>query len=214
MNAESRAVARRLRQGADQLRAKLSAEQVDRLMEYLELLCKWNRTYNLTGIRDPLQMVQLNLLDSLSIAHLISGETVIDIGTGAGFPGLVLAICQPQRSFILLDSNGKKTRFLVQSVGALELENVLVVNQRAENFQSDQQIDIVVTRAFSSLDQSLSWFGHLLTTENRWLAMKGGVPQDEIDSLPEDFQLRNLHAVTIPGEDHSRHVLEIVRRDR
>ncbi|MEX2367563.1 MAG: 16S rRNA (guanine(527)-N(7))-methyltransferase RsmG [Pseudohongiellaceae bacterium] len=211
MTTDQSAVRAILTSGIEKLGLTVSDRQVELLLDYLALLQKWNQAYNLTGIKTPQAMVRLNLLDSLSIVPLIDGNTVLDVGTGAGLPGIVLAICLPEKQFIVLDSNGKKTRFLFQVVTALKLKNVRIENQRAENFQSDQQIDIVVTRAFSSLRQSLLWCGHLLDGHNRLLAMKGVMPEQEVTDLPAGFSLHKVKTVHIPGEDCSRHVLEIIR---
>ena len=200
-----------LARGVAELGLDIDRQMQETLLEYLQLLVKWNRTYNLSGIRDPDRMLGLHLLDSLSLLPFIDGNTILDAGSGAGLPGIPLAICMPGKDFILLDSNGKKTRFLFNVAANLHLHNVEVVKQRVEDFQSERQIDIVTTRAFASLGQTLAWTGHLLERGGRLLAMKGTYPEHEIASLPEDFYLRRTHTLTIPGESGSRHLLEITR---
>lgn len=206
-------LAERLAGGIGGLGLDIDAEKQDRLLDYLELLVRWNAAYNLSGIKEAERMLGLHLLDSLSLLPLLpaGSATILDVGSGAGLPGIPLAICLPDKHFILLDSNGKKARFLVQALAALGLENAEVVNQRVESFQSARQIDIVVTRAFSSLQQSLAWIGHLLGDRGSLLAMKGHYPEDELAALPAGFSLRSARALAIPGEDCRRHVLEIGR---
>lgn len=206
----------RLHQGIRSLGLEVTVEQEDRLLDFLALLLKWNSAYNLSGIRDGAKMVSLHLLDSLSVLPFIEeGRHILDVGTGAGLPGIPLAICRPGCRFTLLDSNGKKTRFLFQAVTSLGLSNVTVVNTRIENFQSAEQIDIVVTRAFASLKKTLGWTDHLLPagSKGKLLAMKGQFPESELDELAhlDSFHLANAHPVTIPGEDCERQLLEIVR---
>lgn len=205
------ALAGRLRRGIGELGLEIDAGGQAKLLDYLELLVRWNGVYNLSGIKEPERMLGLHLLDSLSILPLVRGEFILDAGTGAGLPGIPLAICLPSTHFILLDSNGKKTRFLLQAAASLDLPNVEVRNERLEGFQSPRQLDMVVTRAFSSLRQSLAWAGHLIGAQGSFLAMKGHFPKDEVEDLPPEFVLAASHALRIPGEDCERHVLEIKR---
>lgn len=203
--------ARQLRSGIAALGLALGEAEQGKLLDYLALLARWNAVYNLSGIREPARMLGLHLLDSLSVLPLISGERILDAGTGAGLPGIPLAICLPATHFILLDSNGKKTRFLLQAVAELDLANVEVRNERLERFVDAGHVDMVVTRAFSSLRQSLEWAGSLLGERGVFLAMKGQYPTDELAELPPGFRLTASHALAIPGEDCERHVLEIMR---
>lgn len=204
----------RLEQGIEAMGLVVPAQQQHQLLHYLQLLLKWNAAYNLSGIRDPAAMVTLHLLDSLSLLPFVApGQHVLDVGTGAGLPGIPLAICRPDSRFTLLDSNGKKTRFLFQALTALGLKNVQVVNMRIENFQSPEQIDIVVTRAFASLKKTLDWMGPLLSPGRKLLAMKGQFPASELDELPQAFRLAAVHPVMLPGEDCQRQLLEVVRAD-
>ncbi|MEH6466554.1 MAG: 16S rRNA (guanine(527)-N(7))-methyltransferase RsmG, partial [Porticoccus sp.] len=151
-----------LREGLQQLSLALSDQQVSLLMEYLGLLEKWNGAYNLTSIREPEQMLRLHLLDSLSIAHLIKGERIIDVGTGPGLPGIPLAITYPERQFTLMDSNGKKTRFLFQVRTQLGLTNVTEIQSRVEEYQPTRRFDGVTSRAFTSLKDMVEKCAHLI----------------------------------------------------
>lgn len=205
--------ARMLADGVRAMGLSVSVAQQQTLLDFLGLLLKWNQAYNLSGIRDPDTMLRLHLLDSLSLLEKIQpGETLLDVGTGAGLPGIPLAICHPDSHFILLDSNGKKTRFLFQAVTTLKLDNVQVVNRRIENFQSDRQIAIVVTRAFASLDRTVSLLGHLFATDTRLIAMKGQYPESELEALPSGFVLAGSEQVKIPGEAGERHLIEVARQ--
>ncbi|MDT8398174.1 MAG: 16S rRNA (guanine(527)-N(7))-methyltransferase RsmG [Pseudomonadales bacterium] len=207
---EPATLARQLSNGLQRLGLDLDAAKQSSLLAYLALLVRWNQAFNLSGVKEPERMVSLHLLDSLSIAPFVAGHRVLDVGTGAGLPGIPLAIAFPEKKFVLLDSNGKKTRFLFQAVTALGLDNVDIVNERAENFQSQDQIDIVVTRAFSSLNQSIRWTAHLFAEHGCLLAMKGLYPEAEVMSLLPGYTVRNTYALSLPEELEQRHLLEIV----
>ena len=141
-----------LQAGLQQLKLDCSSQQLEKLLQYLELLQRWNKAFNLTAIRDPLQMVRLHLLDSLAIHPYIQGvKSIIDVGTGPGLPGIPLAILNPQVNFTLLDSNGKKTRFLFQAINELKLPNASEINHRVEAYKPNQLFDAVISRAFSSI---------------------------------------------------------------
>jgi 16S rRNA (guanine527-N7)-methyltransferase len=183
-----------------------------RLMAYLALLEKWNRTYNLTAVRDPLEMVPRHLLDSLSVLPWLAGPNVLDIGSGAGLPGIPLAIARPDLAFTLLDSNAKKTRFITQAVAELGLAHVTVVNARAEEFHPPHSFATLVTRAFASIPDMLAACGHLCGSGCRLLAMKGAVPQAELASLPDGFKVSAIHALEVPGLEAQRHVIILVPR--
>lgn len=212
MSASTHPLAPRLTRGIGELGLTLDTGVQQGLLDYLDLLVRWNAAFNLSGIKDPARMVGLHLLDSLSILPLVHGKRIVDVGTGAGLPGIPLALCLPDTHFVLLDSNGKKTRFLLQAVAQLGLRNVQVVNARAEDFREDAPVDMILTRAFATLRQGLQWTGHLMGPDTVFLAMKGQYPHDEVAELPEGFLVRAAHELAIPGEDCSRHVLEVVRR--
>lgn len=187
---------------------QLSPAQQSSLLDYLALMRKWNQAYNLTAITDPEQMVIRHLLDSLSILPFIGESPVLDVGSGAGLPGIPLAIALPQRSFILLDSNGKKTRFLTQAKIDLGLKNVEVVHNRIENFQPKQPVAIVTCRAFAALDTILDSTRHLVTSNTRILAMKA---KEEKTVLPAGYEQVGSHELYVAFLDEPRCLIEIKR---
>ncbi len=213
MSLVSESHAAELVRGAQALGVELSEGQQQQLLAYLALLIKWNKAYNLTAVRDPDEMVSRHLLDSLSVVSFVaeSGQTWLDVGSGGGMPGVPLAIMFPDRSFTLLDSNGKKTRFLTQVKLELKLANLEVVHSRVEQFQPSEAFDGITSRAFSSLEDFASWTRHLGNTQTRWLAMKGVQPDDELQRLPADFRLDACHVLKVPGCQGQRHLL-ILRR--
>lgn len=198
-----------LEQGLAQLALPLQPEQVDRLLGYLALLVKWNRAYNLTAISDPLEMVSLHLLDSLAIVPWVTGERFIDVGTGPGLPGIPLAIALPDRHFTLLDSNGKRVRFLFQVKTALQLGNVAEVQNRAENYRPAEQYDGVISRAYSAIETMIATTVHLVRPRGRFLAMKGRLPSEELSALPKPYIVTDIHRLQVPGIDGERHLIEI-----
>lgn len=196
--------------GADAMGISLSDSQQQQLMAYLELLIKWNRAYNLTAIRDPQQMVALHLLDSLVVhAHLGEAKRLIDVGTGPGLPGIVLAIMNPERTFTLLDSNGKKTRFLFQAKTSLKLDNVEIINDRVEAYQPDDKFEVVVSRAFASLRDMTYWCQHLLADKGHFLAMKGMYPTEELAAISHEYKLTSSARIDVPGVEGERHLLTL-----
>ncbi len=199
----------RLVAGAGELELMLTAEQSERLIDYLELLARWNLTYNLTAVRDPDEMITRHLLDSLAIVPQVHGTSLIDLGTGAGLPGIPLAILDPGRAVTLVDSNGKKTRFLREAVRVLGLANVRIENARAEDLHG--QYDCVVARAFASLADLLRVGGHLLAPDGVCLAMKGLLDKDEVLGLPAGFAIREVVPLHVPGLGAARHVV-VIRR--
>ena len=187
----------------------LDDKQQDKLIKYVELLNKWNKAYNLTAVRKPEQMVVRHLLDSLSISPFIQGEKILDVGTGAGLPGIPLAILYPERHFTLLDSNSKKTRFVVQASSELELPNIDVVQSRVEEFQPTDGFDTVVTRAYSAVGNMVEQTSHLLLDDGVFLAMKGVNPITEIEELAAAYIVKENHVIAVPGLEEERHLLEI-----
>lgn len=198
-----------LERGCDELGLSLDAQQRGKLMDYLALFAKWNRAYNLSAIRDPEQMVRLHLLDSLAIVPHITGDRLIDVGTGGGLPGVPLAICFPEKSLALLDSAGKKTRFLFQVKTDLSLVNVQIHNCRVESHRPDALYDGVVSRAFASLVDMTQNCAHLLKSGGTFWAMKGVYPQAELSQLPANIQLKHSVALTVPGLDAERCLLAL-----
>lgn len=197
----------RLRAGLEALQLDLDADTLAQLLAYVALLARWNGTYNLSAVRDPADMVTRHLLDSLAVAPLVAGASLGDLGTGAGLPGIVLAIIAPERRVSLVDSNGKKTRFLRAAVRELGLANVEVIESRVEAVAGP--FDCITARAFASLEDMLHWGGHLLAPAGRWLALKGRYPHDEIAALPKGFRIEEIRALKVPGLDAERHVVII-----
>lgn len=198
-----------LEQGIDQLGIECSAYQIEQLLDYVSLLVAWNSAYNLTAIRDPEQMIALHILDSLAILPFVSGKTLIDVGTGPGLPGIPLAIMCPEKTFKLLDSNGKKTRFLFHARCQLKLQNLTEIQSRVEQFIPEQTYDTVLSRAFTSVADMVAKCKHLLSPDGRFLAMKGKFPQSELSLLEKDYKVDVWHRLMVPGVDGERHLIEI-----
>jgi len=199
----------RLEQGIAALGLALPVEAVPRLLGYQVLLARWNAAYNLTAVRDPAEMITRHLLDSLAILPYVQGDTLADLGTGPGLPGIVLAIAAPGREIVLVDSNGKKVRFLREAIRALKLEGVRAEQARVERVTG--QFDCITARAFASLAEMLGWGGHLLARDGIWLAMKGKAPDDELPGVPAGFAVRGVHALAVPGLDAERHLVLLGR---
>ena len=200
-----------LEAGMQQMKVEYSSEQRDMLLAYLQLLMTWNKAYNLTAIRDPGEMIRLHLLDSLAVLSHISGKRLIDVGTGAGLPGIPLAIMCPERDFTLLDSNGKKTRFLFQARCDLGLSNLKEINSRVENHRPEVPYDAVLSRAFTSVADMVKKCSHLLSPEGLFLAMKGKFPQSELSEVGKDYKVNASHTLQVPGVDGERHLIVISR---
>ncbi|MCG3201060.1 MAG: Ribosomal RNA small subunit methyltransferase G [Gammaproteobacteria bacterium] len=192
------------------LGAPLSIEAADRLIAYLELLCKWNRVFNLTAIRDAEQVMTHHLLDSLAVAPHVRGARVLDVGSGAGLPGLVIAIARPELYCTLLDSNGKKTRFLTQACIDLRVANVEVVRCRIEDFHPATAFDCIVSRAFTALGTFIAVAGPLLAGDGELLAMKSVRSAEEMTSVPAGWEARSLE-LAVPGL-HAVRRLVVARR--
>ena len=211
------ALERQLKEGAQQLETPLSERQCEQLLDYIAELLRWNRAYNLTAVTDPVQMVVRHLLDSLAVLPWIEGERLLDVGSGPGLPGIVLAIMAPQRHHHLLDSNGKKTRFLFHVKGQLGLANVSEHHCRVEQHRPDQLYQQVISRAFSSLDAMLLSCESLVAEGGAIVAMKGKLPTAELAllaTLPtaRRWQLERAVALAVPGlQGEERHAL-ILRR--
>ncbi|MBT8146393.1 MAG: 16S rRNA (guanine(527)-N(7))-methyltransferase RsmG [Gammaproteobacteria bacterium] len=198
-----------LETGIQQLGLALTQDRMAALLDYLELLQKWNRSFNLSGVKDPRQMVSLHLLDSLAISPYLDGQTILDVGSGAGLPGIPLAIFNPDKNFVLLDSNGKKTRFLFQVKLALKLDNVTIENKRVEHYDCPRQIDIVISRAFSSLSKLVELCSLATGNRGQLMAMKGAYPQQEIAELPDSVEVGEAVQLHVPGIEASRYLIRV-----
>ncbi len=197
-----------LAEGLETMQCALDGDQQSALLGYIALLEKWNKVYNLTAVRDPAQMVPQHLLDALSIRPFLSGSRILDVGTGAGLPGIPLAIAEPQCKFVLLDSALKRTRFVTQAVGELGLKNVEVVQARIEDYKPDELFDTITSRAFTATEDFVAATGHLLADNGQLVAMKGKLPEQEINSLPNQWACET-HKLDVPGVVGERHVLLI-----
>ena len=198
-----------LQQGCDGLKLAISRDQQARLINYVALLSKWNTAYNLTAVRDESDMVTRHLLDSLAITPFLAGQRILDVGTGAGLPGVPMAILFPQREVHLLDSNGKKTRFLFQVKTALGLDNMVVHQARVQSFRPVEPFDAVLSRAFASLQDMMQGCRHLLAPRGRLLAMKGAYPAQELDVIDRQGVQVAVHSLAVPGLGEHRHLIEI-----
>ena len=201
----------KLEAGLSQLGINASEEQIGKLIQYLTLLEKWNKVYNLTAIRDPEEMLVKHLLDSLAVVPHITGQRIIDVGTGGGLPGIPLAIMYPDRKVDLLDSNSKKTRFLIQAKAELGLENTVVIHNRVEKFQPDTPYESVISRAFASMKDMLHWTDHLLAKNGVWWAMKAQKEFEDLSALPGDVKVQELIELEVPGLDADRMLLKVVK---
>lgn len=184
--------------GLHQLNIASPLDVSAKLFLYLEDLEKWNEVYNLSGIHDPHEMITHHLLDSLAITHYLQGEQIIDVGTGAGLPGIPLAIANPQKLFTLLDSRGKRTRFLQQVIHNLQLKNVTVVQSRVEAYRPEQCFHSIITRAFASLRQLINLTAHLRCENGVFLAMKGQISTAELEEIPQEYKFLRQFPLEIP----------------
>ena len=205
-------LAQKLVQGVQQLSLKLQEAQQQKLLAYLTLLQKWNGVYNLTAVRDPMQMVTQHLLDSLTVVTAFDGvKSVLDVGSGGGLPGIVLAIAQPDMQVSLIDTVKKKTAFLTQVKAELGLRNVTVHSGRVEQLQSAEKFDAITSRAFAELADFVSLSGHLLSDGGRFIAMKGVLPKGEIEKLPTGWAVTAVRTLEVPGMEAERHLITIER---
>lgn len=187
----------------------LSDQQKQQLVGYVELLHKWNKAYNLTSVRDPEQMLVRHIMDSIVVEPHLQGSRFIDVGTGPGLPGVPLAIVRPEAHFTLLDSLGKRIRFLKQVQHELKLDNIEPVQSRVEDWPGEPPFDGVISRAFASLNDMLNWCHHLPGREGRFYALKGVVPEEEIAALPAGFSLERVVRLSVPQLEGERHLIII-----
>ncbi|EGU9664294.1 16S rRNA (guanine(527)-N(7))-methyltransferase RsmG [Salmonella enterica] len=187
----------------------LTDHQKTLLVAYVDMLHKWNKAYNLTSVRDPYEMLVRHILDSIVVAPYLQGQRFIDVGTGPGLPGIPLAIVLPDAHFTLLDSLGKRVRFLRQVQHELKLENITPVQSRVEAYPSEPPFDGVISRAFASLNDMVSWCHHLPGEKGRFYALKGQLPGDEIASLPDNFSVESVEKLRVPQLEGERHLVII-----
>lgn len=195
--------------GLKQQSLELQDHQIDSLLDYLELMNHWNRSINLTAISDPLEQVRRHLLDSFSVYPYITDTPVLDVGTGAGLPGIPLAIAQPQVQWHLLDSSTKRISFLRRVITKLNLKNVQLINSRVEDHHSDQPYPLIICRAFASLKEITHNAQHLMAADGSFLAMKGQYPEQEIADMSDEFTVTECYPLTVPGLSEDRHLLQI-----
>ena len=201
-----------LKELLEQAQLTLSESQIDQQLALVGLLDKWNKAYNLTSVRNPKDMLPRHIMDSLAVRHYIQGQRFIDVGTGPGLPGLPLAIAEPDKEFVLLDSLGKRIRFIRQVCHELKLTNVTPVQARVEDYQDEKKFDGVISRAFASLNDMLSWCEHLPSDKGRFYALKGLYPQEELDELSANYKTESIEQINVPGIDASRHIVIISKR--
>ncbi|MBS0848020.1 16S rRNA (guanine(527)-N(7))-methyltransferase RsmG [Citrobacter sp. JGM124] len=187
----------------------LSEHQQQQLVDYVALLHKWNKAYNLTSVRDPEEMLVRHIIDSIVVAPYLEGRRFIDVGTGPGLPGIPLAIVCPDAHFTLLDSLGKRVRFLRQVKHELKLDNVTPVQSRVEAFSAEPPFDGVISRAFASLTDMVNWCQHLPAESGRFYALKGVRPDDEISVLPAGFVVEDIVRLTVKNLEGERHLVRI-----
>lgn len=201
----------RLAAGLDELGCTLDADAQQRLLDYIALLLQWNGAYNLTAVREPLAMIDRHLIDSLAVLPFARGSDLADIGTGPGIPGLVLALVHPYMRVWLVDSNGKKARFLRECLRRFQLPGVVVHEQRAEKLPV-AAFTQVISRAYADLADFVASTRQILAPDGRWLALKGKRPDAEIARLPADVGVDAIHRLHVPGADGERHLLVLRRR--
>jgi 16S rRNA (guanine527-N7)-methyltransferase len=196
-------------EAAGSLGTPLSPESADRLLKLIDELLRWNRTYNLTAITRRDEVITHHLLDSLSVQSALHGTTVADVGTGAGFPGLPLAVVEPGRQFTLIDSNNKKVRFVNHAAHLLGLANVTGIHARSESFKAAKPFDTVIARAFAALPDLLKLVAPLCGPQTRVLAMKGKRPDEEIAGVPSAWKVLEVRALRVPGLNEERHLVTL-----
>lgn len=200
-----------LESGAAELGLALGTRQIAQLLTLVSELLDWSARFNLTAIRAPEDIVRKHLLDSLAVLPHLHGQRIADVGSGAGFPGLPLAIADPNRRFTLIEATGKKVRFIEHAVAEMELNNVAVVHARAESFRPPTRFDAAIARALASLADFIRVAGHLCVSDGRWFAMKGQLPSAELSALPRGWRALETRALRVPGLEAARHLVILQR---
>ena len=188
-----------------------TAEQKKQLIDFVGMLNKWNKAYNLTSVRDPEAMLIRHIMDSLVVSKHLQGERFIDVGTGPGLPGIPLAIMNPNKTFVLLDSLGKRIRFQKQVAFELGIHNISSVESRVEAYQPEQKFDGVLSRAFASIQDMLTWCHHLPTENGQYYALKGQLNDEEMQQIPAGFVVKDIIELKVPKLDEQRHLLKIIK---
>jgi 16S rRNA (guanine527-N7)-methyltransferase len=209
-NFDRKALAQVLGEGIAEMQLEVSPAQQEQLMDYLGLMFKWNSVYNLTSLRDPMQMVTHHLLDSLAAVPAFAGaRNVLDVGSGGGLPGIVLAIVRPDMKVSMIDTVHKKTAFLTQVKAELGLANVTVYTARVEQLQVSEKFDVITSRAFADLSDFVNWSSHLLAEPGRYIALKGVAPEDERQRLPAAWRVSGVQPLQVPLLGAERHLVFI-----
>jgi 16S rRNA (guanine527-N7)-methyltransferase len=191
----------------------ITPEKINQLSQYIELLFQWNAVYNLTATKNPEDFITDHILDSLVVGPFLLGDRIIDVGSGAGLPGIPLAIYYPDKQFTLLESRAKRVRFLQAVIATLKLKNVNIVNLRTEQYHVDHLFSTVVTRAFSSLKEMLQMTGHLCHPNGLFLAMKGRYPTTELAQIQKEFKVTLEQALIVPGMNKERHIIGVRHKE-
>ncbi len=201
-----------LRQHLAQTSLEVSEQQLQQLVQYVQMMDKWNKAYNLTSVRDPKQMLSKHIVDSVVVAPHLQGTSFIDVGTGPGLPGIPLAIMLPEAHFVLLDSLGKRVRFMKQVGFELGLKNIEPVQSRVEEYTQHAPFDGVLSRAFASLKDMLHWCQHLVDFQGTYFALKGQYPEDELADLPQGFEFKQAIKLDVPGLEGERHLIKLAKQ--
>ena len=201
--------------GIKELDLDLNQQQHEQLLDYLALLFKWNAVYNLTSVRDPMQMMTHHLLDSLAAVPAFAGaQQVLDVGAGGGLPGMVLAIARPDMNVAMIDTVHKKTAFLTQVKAELGLVNVTVYTKKVQELEVTTKFDVITSRAFADLSDFVNWSGHLLAEGGQFIALKGTAPPEEQERLPTEWKVAKLTPLQVPGLKAERHLVVIQRTEK
>ncbi|PSV35031.1 MULTISPECIES: 16S rRNA (guanine(527)-N(7))-methyltransferase RsmG [unclassified Photobacterium] len=203
----------RLVQLIAQTELQVTEQQLDQLIGYVELLHKWNKAYNLTSVRDPNEMLVKHIMDSIVVSQYLDGASYIDVGTGPGLPGIPLAIMCPDKSFTLLDSLGKRIRFIRQVIHELKITNVTPVQSRVEEFEAGDGFDAVLSRAFASMADMVNWCHHLPKSGGHFLALKGQYNEQEAAELPEWCSVIEVKSLQVPDLEGERHLVVLTAKD-
>jgi len=210
---QSEQFSKQLEGGCRSLNIGVDGNKITKYLLYLDLFHKWNKSYNLSAIRQPEHMPSKHILDSLSIQNHLEGNTFLDVGSGGGLPGIPLAISMPNKRFTLLDANGKKTRFLFQVKQSLSLDNVEIINERVEEYQVSVPFEGVICRAYSSISGIVSTCAHLHGRSGKIFAMKGLIPRDELSELQKHYKVETIHRLEVPGVEGERNLIILAIRD-